>query len=102
MWMPCVPGGSWVTSTSMRTPPADGENVAVPIFWPVALTMSACADCAICADDFCGVAGVFSRGGVCANADGSTIVEVHKTTARIAVRNFMGLTSVDGAGSIPL
>jgi len=46
----------------MRTPPGAAENVAVPIFWPVALTMSARADWAICADDFCGGGGGFSVG----------------------------------------
>src|ERR1700683_562463 len=87
MWMPCVPGGSCVSSTSMRTPSAAAAKVAVPIFWPVALTMSACADGAICADDFCAAV-------VRADADGSAVVAKQKAAARIAVWIFMGVASV--------
>src|ERR1700677_5258238 len=87
MWMPCVPGGSCVSSTSMRTPSAAAAKVAVPIFWPVALTMSACADGAICADDFCAAL-------VRADADGSAVVAKQKAAARIAVWIFMGVASV--------
>src|SRR5580698_5688403 len=49
--IPCVPGGNCDTLTSTRTPPAVGTNVAVPIFTPVAFTMSACAVDAICTED---------------------------------------------------
>jgi hypothetical protein len=66
--------------------------VAVPIFWPVALTMSACADWAVCADDFCGVVGV-----VRAKADGSAMV-LQRAMAKIAVWIFIVWTSLVWAG----
>src|SRR5277367_6522509 len=94
MWMPCVPGGSCETSTSMRTPVGDAEKVAAPIFWPVALTMS------VCADDFCGAGGRVPRGVVRAKADGSKVVQVDRATARIALWIFMcGPPSVGLASS---
>src|ERR1700691_5950653 len=97
MWMPCVPGGSCVTSTSTRTPPEVGENVAVPIFWPVALTMSAWADWVTCADDFCGVVGV-----VRASAGGSAMMLLQSAMAKIAVWIFMVRTSLVWTGFIHL
>src|ERR1700733_341074 len=91
MWMPWVPGASCVTSTSMRTPPAAAAKVAVPIFWPLALTMSACADCAICTDDFCAAE-------VRADADGSPVIAAQSAAARIAGWVFTGGASLAGAG----